>query len=83
MLDMFITNHFETHPGSKKIKRGEYALEDSITGKELSRSCDWTHCFRPGLKVDMSVIFKEEFAGNNCPRCHTLSRVSSDVRTQW
>lgn len=83
MLDMIITKHFEKHPGYQKIQQREYAIEDGLSGKELSRASDWTNCFRPGLKVDMSVIFKEKSTANHCPRCQTPSRASSEVRTQW
>lgn len=65
MFDMIISKRFEKHRGHTKIQKREYAIEEGITGREVSRVSDWSMCFRPGQKVDMSVIFPEMGANGN------------------
>jgi len=84
MFDMIITKRFEKHPGHGKVLKGEFAIEEDATGRELSRKSDWSLCFRPGQKVDMSMLFSElESNSNECPRCRTKSSTSLETRTQW
>lgn len=84
MFEMILLKRFEKLPGHKKVSRGEYAIEESLSGTDVNRSRDWNLCFRPGQKVDMSIFFHDTAApGNSCPRCGTLSGVSTEVRTQW
>jgi hypothetical protein len=84
MLDTILAKKFEKHPGHGKIQRREFAIEDDATGRELTRDIDWSLCFRPGQKVDMSITFPElDASTNHCPRCGTNSAASSEIRTQW
>ena len=83
MLEAMLTKRFEKHPGHSKMLRREFAIED-ITGRELSRTTEWSMCFRPGQKIDMSMVFQETSVNSNhCPRCGTQSAASSEIRTQW
>jgi hypothetical protein len=84
MFDMILTKRFEKHPGHGKILRREYAIEEGSSGRDLSRTTDWSMCLRPGQKIDMSMVFPEgESNTNHCPRCRVKSAVSSEARTQW
>jgi hypothetical protein len=41
-------------------------------------------CFRPGQKIDMSMVFSDLDANSNhCPRCGTRSEALAETRTQW
>jgi len=63
--------------GAQKIERGEFALQDSGTGKDIDLTKDWEFCFLPGQKVDMSMIFNRNQYGvignTNCPSCDNES----------
>jgi hypothetical protein len=84
MFDMILAKRFEKHPGHVKIQRREFAIEEGSSGEELNRRVDWSICFRPGQKVDMSVVFQEGSGDQNqCPRCRKRSQLSSEVRIQW
>ncbi|KAH8820125.1 hypothetical protein F5884DRAFT_744486 [Xylogone sp. PMI_703] len=84
MFDTIIAKRFEKHPGHRKIQRGEFAIEEDSTGREVSRMLDLTMCLRPGQKIDTSVIFsKGDADSNHCPRCRAKSAASSEARTQY
>ncbi|PMD65619.1 uncharacterized protein K444DRAFT_625172 [Hyaloscypha bicolor E] len=83
MFDLILAKRFEKHPGHIKVQHKEFVIEEGSSGKEVSRMTDWSMCFRPGQKVDMSVVFQERSAdSNHCPRCKTRSELSSEVRIQ-
>ncbi|CZR62688.1 uncharacterized protein PAC_12585 [Phialocephala subalpina] len=72
MLDTILCKRFEKRPGRKKVLRGEYALEEIVTGKELDRKREWNLCFRPGQRVGMSMLFDfDPMSEGSCPRCKT------------
>ena len=84
MLDMILLKRFEKRPGHQKVLKGEYAIEEGTTGRDVSRENELSFCFRPGQKVDMSMIFSDLGANSNyCPRCGTKSKDSAEARTQW
>ncbi|KAF4633139.1 hypothetical protein G7Y89_g4976 [Cudoniella acicularis] len=83
MFDMILSERFEKHPGHWKVQRREYAIEGDATRRELSRPSEWSMCFRPGQKVDMSVLFSEnDGSGNHCLRCRTKSEALSEAKFQ-
>jgi len=58
-------------PGASKIKSGEFAIQDSVTKRDIDLSLPWESCFYPGQQVDMSMVFNiAEESGNDCPKCH-------------
>ena len=84
MLDMILLKRFEKRPGHQKILSGEFAIEDGTSGRDVSRENEFAVCFRPGQKIDMSIIFSDLDANSNhCPRCGTKSEASAEARTQW
>jgi hypothetical protein len=84
ILDLIFLERFENHPGHRKVLKGEFAIEDAVTGRDLNRETKLTMCFRPGQKVDMSMVFSGvDNDGNCCPRCGMRFEASAEVRTQW
>jgi hypothetical protein len=68
----------------KKIDRGEFAVEDSVTKKDIDLSMDWEACFAPGQHVEMSMIFiRSAPTGRSCPKCSTMSKVHSKNDIEW
>ena len=84
MLDMILLKRFEKRSGHQKVLKGEYVIEEGITGRDVSRENELIMCLRPGQKIDMSMIFSDiDGNSNRCPRCFTISEASSETRTQW
>lgn len=57
---------------ARKIKRGEFAIQDSGTKRDVDLSLPWESCFCPGQRVDMSMVFSSieafERGCRGCPR---------------
>ena len=84
MFDNILSERFKSHPGHRKVKKGEFAIEQDTTGRELSRSWNWSMQVGAGQKIDMSMIFSGvDDISNRCPRCRTESAASAETRTQW
>jgi hypothetical protein len=84
MLETLLVKRFENSLGHTKVLNHEYAIEDSLTGKELAKSGKFAECFRPGRKVDMIMVFKTAAAGEtSCPRCKTVVSGPGDVQIKW
>ena len=49
--------HFRKRKGYHKVLRGDFALEESVSGGEIDRSQPWVSCIRRGMKIDMSMKF--------------------------
>jgi hypothetical protein len=87
MFDMILSKRFENHPGYKMVAKGEFAIEESISGMEVHREWNWSQCFRPGQKADMTMVFSAppylDTASNCCPRCKTKTSAAVGSRAQW
>jgi hypothetical protein len=84
MLDMILLKRFEKRPGHQKILKGEFAIEEGITGRDISREHDFCKILRPGQKIDMTMVFSDfDASSNHCPRCWTKSEAEAEARTQW
>ena len=84
ILDLILRERFEKRPGYQKVLEGEFAIEEGITGRDISRENEFAMCFRPGQKIDMSMIFSDlDASSNHCPRCRTKSEASAEARIQW
>jgi hypothetical protein len=56
--------------GANKIDRGEFAIQDSIKRRDIDLTAAWESCFRPGQRVDMSMIFTSaKILSRSCPAC--------------
>jgi len=83
MLDIILVKRFEKRSGHQKVLKGEYVIEEGITGRDVSRENELIMCLRPGQKIDMSMIFSDLGGDSNrCPRCFTKLEASSESRTQ-
>ncbi len=81
---MILQERFEKRPGRQKVLKGEFAIEEGITGRDISRENEFVMCFRAGQKIDMSMIFSDiDTSSNHCPCCRTKSEASAEARTQW
>jgi hypothetical protein len=84
MFDMIIAKRFEKHTGYQKIQRGEYTLEEGVTGRGIRRAYNRSMSLRPGQKIDMRVVFPDvDTKRNHCPRCQTKCEASLTGRTDW
>jgi len=83
MFETILAKRFEKLKGHQKVLRKEYAIEESRSGRELNKMEDWNLCFRPGLKIEMSMIFKQTKASTSCPGCQTESESAGGSVTEW
>jgi hypothetical protein len=67
--DMLLVQ-FKRVPGSQKISAGEYALDDTLCAKEITRSMPVEAVFLPGRKISMSMRFSLEKTNSSiCLKC--------------
>lgn len=67
---MLKANFERIGPGARKIERGEFAIEDFATRRDINLSSSWESCFRPGQRVGMSMIFNAAKSIKQCcPGC--------------
>lgn len=77
--------------GAKKIERREFAIEDSVTKRDIDLKTKWDVCFFPGQRVEMSMIFRQTnlsygLAEHTCPRCicpHPNPEEGRDHNLDW
>ncbi|KAE9377316.1 hypothetical protein N431DRAFT_436561 [Stipitochalara longipes BDJ] len=56
LLAVLKVNFGKNSNGAELIERGEFAIEDAITRRDIDLSTDWERCFSPGQRVEMSVV---------------------------
>jgi hypothetical protein len=84
IFDLILRKRFEKRHGHQKVLKGEFAIEEGTTGKDVSCQHEFCLAFHPGQKIDMSMVFSDfDSSTNHCPRCGTKSEASAEVRTQW
>ncbi|KAF4631435.1 hypothetical protein G7Y89_g6695 [Cudoniella acicularis] len=67
------------------IERGDFAIQDSITKKDVNLASDWDVCFSPGQRVEISMVFKRKASPtSSCPTCKTacLRGIEEDIECQ-
>ncbi|MCJ1435867.1 hypothetical protein MMC27_005243 [Xylographa pallens] len=82
LIAVLKANLSKTGSGPQKIDRGEFALQDSNTKREIMLSDDWETCFFPGQHVEMSMVFnRRSFQESVCPGCMTIQmgRENEDI----
>jgi hypothetical protein len=80
-FDSVLEIRFEDKPGWNKIRKKEYALQESATGREISRASSFAETFLPGQRVAMSIIFKTKTRNQGsatCPRCSEVATEPGD-----
>ncbi|KAI9689283.1 MAG: hypothetical protein M1820_010167 [Bogoriella megaspora] len=83
--------HFETMlrwkftgmPGLKKIEHGEYVLSDQFGKRDVDRKQSIHAVFRPGRRIDMSMLFELSIEPKHCPKCDCEVVESSDFHNHW
>jgi hypothetical protein len=83
MFETILVKRFEHLPGKDKVVRKEYAIEESRSGRELTRNREWSMCFRAGQKVDMSMVFKQKQPATTCPGCQAETQAADAAIIQW
>ena len=67
---------FEFVPGLKKVKSLEYALQDVASRRKIDLTKSWKSNFRPGRKVNMSMVFQQSQAQtSSCPGCFSENTI--------
>jgi hypothetical protein len=70
--------------GTEKVERGEFVIQDSILKRDIDLTKPWESCFRPGQRVDMSMIFlSEKDTTQCCPACHQETNFPADHDIEW
>lgn len=66
------------------VQRQQYALEESVSGRDISSAVPLSQCLRRGMKINMSMIFHEDkLVAGGCPRCHTVVDALEGVNVVW
>ncbi len=75
-------NFSKVGSGAEKIDRGEFAIQESSTKRQIDLHSDWETCFLPGQRVDMSMIFRRTILDHSiCPGCagrRTVNRLEEN-----
>ena len=66
------------------IERGGFAIQDSVTKKDVNLEMDWELCFSPGERVEMSMVFKRKARQtSDCPKCKADCDGSPEEDVEW
>jgi len=67
------------------IERGNFAIQDLHSNRDLNLSSPWESCFSPGQRVGMSMVFLAVKTSIDCPNCHVREGelVVYDQDIQW
>ncbi len=73
-LKAVLRSNFERVPsGLRKIRNGEFVIQDAANGRVIDLSQSWEGCFAPGQRVDMRMVFhRAARKRNTCPSCRRL-----------
>ena len=69
--------------GATKIERGEFAIQDSATQKDIDLSSTWETCFYPRQHVAMSMVFNSPNPNRDCPKCIAENAAQDDEDIEW
>jgi hypothetical protein len=72
--------------GAKKIKNGEFAIQDAATKRDIDLKSVWETCFIPGQHVIMNMVFNSAKSSNMCcPKCNDNNgdNVTQDEDIEW
>jgi len=70
-----------TVKGLQKLDNAEYIFWNQRT--EVSLQQPWDTVFKPGQRVDMSMVFRQTVPMDTCPGCHCENAVQECGETQW
>ena len=72
--------NFKHHGNSaERIARGEFAIEDAATRRDIDLNTNWELCFPPGQRVEMSILVSASLEyGNSIEIEQTRCRLIPD-----
>ncbi|OIW31321.1 hypothetical protein CONLIGDRAFT_643310 [Coniochaeta ligniaria NRRL 30616] len=76
-----LETRFRDVPGLAKVKRREYVLKETITGKNVDpENMPWSSVCLPGRKLTMAMVFQRALTADlqTCPACHAWNGVSDN-----
>ena len=70
--------------GSRKIRRGEFVLEEARSKRLIDLRRPWHTCFLPGQKIAMSMSFSQPKSTNaTCPGCQCEAESHTGEDIEW
>lgn len=70
--------------GLRKIEKGQFALEETRSKRQIDLRRPWQTCLLPGQKIDMSMIFSRvESARFTCPGCQHEAGSKTTQDVEW
>jgi hypothetical protein len=83
VLEKILDGRFDNLPGQHKIARKEYVFQDQNLDTDIDFLVPFEHAFRPGRKVNMSMVFRQDTSGSYCPGCKLESSAGLQVQVKW
>ena len=80
---MLAVNFRKVGQAEKRIRKGQFAIQDSSTSRDINLQDDWETCFLPGQRVDMSIILLRHSEASVCPKCHATCEGNSEDDCEW
>ncbi|KAF2274241.1 uncharacterized protein EI97DRAFT_435336 [Westerdykella ornata] len=82
-FEAVLESRFKNMPGSNKVCSKLYQLQEAGTGREIDKRRPWQRAFRPGQRVNMSLLFEsalnEQDWMSTCPGCRATSANALDA----
>ena len=82
-FEMMLKWKFVDVPGLTKIEKGEYALVDAFSKKDIDRNRPIRTAFRPGRTITMSMVFLMNLEARWCPKCDSLVVEREGLENYW
>jgi hypothetical protein len=87
VLKAFLFTLKERFPerGARMIEMGKFAISDVLLMRDINLQRRWIHWFKPGQRVQMSMIFQKKFldAENHCPGCGITNETPLHDEVEW
>ncbi|KAI4243813.1 MAG: hypothetical protein LQ352_006962 [Teloschistes flavicans] len=84
LISVLAINFKSIGRASRKIENGQFIIHDSRTKRDIDLSHPWESCFRPGQRVEMSMVFDTFKAANiSCPDCRHPCDINSEEDVEW
>ncbi|KAJ2975276.1 hypothetical protein NQ176_g5608 [Zarea fungicola] len=82
-LNALLTGYFQGKKGQDMVRRREYALEESASGRDVSVDIPLCQGLRRGMKINMSMVFLEsKIIPGVCPGCKAVTDALQGVNIQ-
>ncbi|KAH8775850.1 hypothetical protein BGZ57DRAFT_953391 [Hyaloscypha finlandica] len=79
LISVLQANFKNVGSGAKKVRKGEFAIQDAATKMDIDLNSPWETCFTPGQHIEMSMVFSferdaPELYSLYCPKCGDPNR---------